>query len=50
MKYENLINRMIRLYGYEASVVITFCKACESGLATEAELEAIVENHERWRA
>ena len=47
---ETLIDRMIALYGYEDRVVVTFCRACESGLATIEQLTAIVENHEKWRA
>ena len=46
---QNLINRMIALYGEDAPVVNTFRKACESGFATMEELTTIVENHEKWR-
>ena len=46
----NLIDRMIALYGYEDPAVVTFCRACESGFASLEQLTAIVENHEKWRA
>lgn len=46
---ENLIDRMIRLYGYEAQVVIDFANLCErlaeSDINNNA-LRALVESHE----
>ena len=32
---ENLINRMIHIYGFENPIVIDFCKICESFPETE---------------
>lgn len=32
---ENLINRMIRIYGFENPIIIDFCKICESFPETE---------------
>lgn len=43
---ENLINRMIRLYGYEHPAVIEFCKLCENTNFPDNLLEVIVNTHE----
>lgn len=44
---EKLIDRMIRLYGYESPVVIEFCGFCDENPDT-AILETIVKYHEEW--
>ena len=46
---EDLLTRMIRIYGFENKNVIEFCRWCEEWENTEAEdrlLEAIVRLHE----
>jgi len=43
---ENLINRMIRLYGFENPIVIEFAKLCERWIGPNILLEAIVKAHE----
>ena len=46
---ERLVDRMIRIYGFENKNVIEFCRWCEEWENTEAEdrlLEAIVRLHE----
>ena len=42
---EKLIDRMIRIYGYENPVVIEFCGFCEENPDTKI-LETIVKHHE----
>lgn len=47
---ENLINRMINLYGYEDPTVISFITYCEKWANTmrnNTDLENIVEAHEK---
>lgn len=44
---ENLVNRMIRIYGYEHPAVIRFCELAENTNFPEALLEAMVNSHER---
>lgn len=46
---ENLIDRMIRIYGFEHPIVIQFAKLCERMAYTEANdkaLMTLVEAHE----
>lgn len=44
---EKLIDRMIRLYGYESPVVIEFCGFCDENPDMKI-LETIVKCHEEW--
>ena len=46
---ENLIDRMVRIYGFENPIVIEFCRMCERGEIIEDLLELIVEAHENCR-
>ena len=46
---ENLIDRMIRIYGYEHEIVLEFCRLCEnweSNVWNDKCLEIVVEAHE----
>ena len=46
---EELMNRMIRLYGFESLITIDFCRLCEEWADTEAHdnvLATLVECHE----
>ena len=43
---EKLIDRMVRIYGFENPIVIEFCRMCERGEIIEDLLELIVEAHE----
>ena len=46
---EELMNRMIRLYGLESPITIDFCRLCEEGPNTEAydsALATLVKCHE----
>ena len=46
---EKLIDRMIRIYGFENPIVIEFCGLCENWEDTNEKdklLEAIVKSHE----
>lgn len=46
---EELINRMIRLYGFESPITIDFCRLCEEWPSTEAydsALATLVKCHE----
>lgn len=43
---EKLIDRMIRIYGFENPIVIDFCKLCEENNLAEKVLELIVQAHE----
>ena len=46
---EKLIDRMIRIYGFENPIVIEFCRLCENWEDTNEKdrfLEAIVKSHE----
>ena len=48
---EKLIDRMIRIYGFENPIVIRFCKLCEVWEDTECMnrlLEMIVKAHEEY--
>ena len=48
---ENLIDRMISLYGYENPIVIEFAKLCEDWEQTEeydAYLRTVVKIHESY--
>lgn len=48
---ENLIDRMISLYGYENPIVIKFAQLCENWAQTEeydTYLRVIVESHEDY--
>ena len=48
---EKLIDRMIRIYGFENPIVIEFCKLCEVWANTEDMdrlLEVIVKSHEEF--
>lgn len=45
-KREELLTRMIRIYGFEHEVVIEFARMCESDNFTDGDLEVIVETHE----
>ena len=44
---EKLIDRMVRIYGFENPIVIEFCRMCERGEIIEELLELIVELHEK---
>lgn len=46
---EKLIDRMVRIYGFENPIVIEFCRMCERGEIIEDLLELIVEAHENCR-
>ena len=43
---DQLIDRMIRIYGFEHGVVIEFARMCEKDCFTDRDLEVIVECHE----
>ena len=43
---ENLMDRMIAVYGYENPITIEFCMLCEKGVFTSEVLETIVQAHE----
>lgn len=43
---ENLLDRMIRIYGFEHEVVIEFARMCESDAYTDKDLEVLVKCHE----
>ena len=46
---ENLIDRMIKIYGYEHEIVLEFCRLCEnweSNVWNDKCLEIVVEAHE----
>ena len=48
---ENLIDRMINLYGYENPIVIKFAQLCEDWAQTEecdTYLRVVVESHEDY--
>ncbi len=44
---EQLLDRMIAIYGFENPVVICFAKACGSRFISETSLELIVQAHEK---
>lgn len=43
---QDLLNRMIRLYGHENELVINFAKACENPNVWDYVLEYVVKDHE----
>lgn len=43
---EKLLDRMIKIYGFEHDAVIVFAKLIESPMFTDAMLEAVVMAHE----
>jgi hypothetical protein len=43
---ENLIDRMIALYGFESPIVIEFARLCENWIGPNSQLEMLVEAHE----
>lgn len=43
---EKLIDRMIRLYGFEHEIVIDFARTCENSSIPDNMLEIVVEQHE----
>ena len=43
---EQLLDRMIKIYGFEHEIVIEFARMCESDNFTDKDLEVIVEAHE----
>ena len=48
---EQLMDRMIRIYGFEHEIVIAFCTMCETYPNTEAydkTLRVLVECHEEY--
>ena len=45
-KKEELLDRMIRIYGFEHEIVIVFAELIESDVCTDEMLEAIVKAHE----
>ena len=48
---ENLIDRMIRIYGYENPIVIEFCRMCESWEVNDWNnkcLAVLVDSHEAY--
>ena len=48
---EKLIDRMIRIYGFENPIVIEFCRLCEIWEDTNEKdrfLEVIVKSHEEF--
>lgn len=47
---ENLLDRMIRIYGFENPIVIDFAKLCDNPLFQDNLLEQIVKAHEEFPA
>ena len=45
---EKMIDRMIRIYGFEHPVVLDFCKLCESAWMSDEALETTVQCHEEY--
>ena len=45
---ENLIDRMIRIYGFENEIVISFCRLCENPKNADNDLLTIVKAHEEY--
>lgn len=43
---ENMIDRMINIYGFESPVTIQFCELCENNAMPDNLLEVIVKAHE----
>ena len=46
MFIENLMDRMIALYGFESELTIRFCELCEKDAFAPEILEMIVDAHE----
>ena len=44
---EQLLDRLIRVYGFEHEIVIEFARMCESNNYTDKDLTVIVECHEQ---
>ena len=47
---ENLLDRMIRIYGFENPIVIDFAKLCDNPIFKDNLLEQIVKAHEEFPA
>ena len=50
---ENLLDRMIKIYGFENEIVINFCRLCEgwpSGKEIDDRLQRLCESHEKCPA
>lgn len=45
---EHLIDRMIKIYGFEHEIVIEFASMCEKDCFTDRDLEIIVKSHEEY--
>lgn len=45
---ENLIDRMIQIYGFESPIVIDFCEFCEDDDFADDVLTIVVESHEQF--
>lgn len=45
---EFLLDRIIRIYGFEHEITIEFARMCENNLFTDKDLEIIVEAHEKY--
>jgi hypothetical protein len=45
---ERLIDRMIKVYGFEHPVVLDFCKLCECEWMSDQALTTTVECHEEY--
>jgi hypothetical protein len=45
---ENLLDRMIQIYGFESPIVLDFCEFCEDENFTDHVLEMVVESHELY--
>ena len=45
---EKLIDRMIRIYGFEHKMVVDFAKLCESTWISDKALTTMVECHEEY--
>lgn len=43
---ENLLDRIIAIYGFEHNITVAFAKACESADFTDEVLTTVVEVHE----
>lgn len=44
--YDDLMERMIHLYGFEHSATIQFCRLCETERYTRDEMKLLLEMHE----
>ena len=45
---EALCDRMIRIYGFENPLVVSFCSLCEENHLNEKTLEELVKAHEKF--